>query len=105
MFAKASPPIVVSESDLEEGVSHLRSLPFSPNLPRSWDRQRLVQFIKEAIGQKPKVGDAFDVAPGIFAIIKPFGIDLAGPSCADGRLQVWLAVRKSGTVQTRVIAL
>lgn len=103
MFGRKHPSIVVSEPELVVALEHLRSLPFRPDIPRSWDRQRLVQLIKEAIGLKPKVGDSFDIAPGVFAIIKPFGIDLAGQCDFDERLQVWLAVRTVGTDPSRLI--
>lgn len=74
-------------------------------MPESWDRQHLLNLIREAVGTSPKVGQSFDVAPGVFGVIKPFGVDLAGISGADGRLQVWLAVRRSGTDPAHVTQL
>lgn len=104
MFKKTS-TLVVSEPDLQVALEHLRSLPFRPDIPRTWDRQRLVQFIKEAVGSKPKVGNLYNIAPGVFAIIKPFGVDLAGISDFDERLQVWLAIRTASTDPLQITSI
>jgi hypothetical protein len=48
---------------------------------------------------------AHGVAPGVFAIIKPFGIDLLSHGEPDGRLQVWLLIRPCGTDPTRITRL
>lgn len=100
-----SASLVTSEPEIQSALEHLRSLPFRPEIPRSWDRQRLVQSIKEAVGSKPRIGDSYDVAPGVFAIIKPFGVDLAGQRDFDPRLQIWLAVRAVGTDPERLVTL
>ncbi|WP_341744675.1 hypothetical protein [Azonexus hydrophilus] len=100
-------PVVISEPDIDAALDHLRTLPYRPNPPRPWDRQRLLAMLREAIGKSPKIGQVFDVAPGVFAIIKPFGVDLAGADAHDcaTRLQVWLAIRHGGTDPKQVTKL
>lgn len=88
MFKKPQQPLVITEPDIEGALEHLRGLPFRNSLPESWDRQHLLNMIREAVGTSPQVGQSFDIAPGVFGVIKPFGVDLAGASGADGRLQV-----------------
>lgn len=97
MFGSKRADLVISEPDLQAALDHLRSLPFRPASPAVWDRKRLLDQIGE-VTAKAKVGDCFDVAPGVYAIIKPFGVDLLrGDGGFDGRLQVWLCVRSWGT--------
>lgn len=99
------PTIVVSEPDLDAALAHLRALPYRNPAPSTWERQRLIQAIREAIGTDRSVDRQYGVAPGVFAIVKPFGVDLAGPGEPDGRLQVWLAIRSVGTDPMRVTAI
>lgn len=102
MFKKAQ-TLVVSEPDLDAAIAHLRSLPHQKASPVPWERQRLVQEIREAIGAARHLDGLYSIAPGVFAIVKPFGIDLArGPDEPDGRLQVWLAIRAVGTDPSQV---
>lgn len=100
-----APILVVSEPDLQAALEHLRALPYRPDMPFSWDRQRLVEIIRQAVGKKTKVGNWHEVAPGVFVIIKPFGVDLAGVSEFDERLQVWIAIREAYTDPGRLITL
>lgn len=97
--------LVISEPDIDLALEHLAKLPYREPLPTAWDRKHLLNLIRDAIGKNPKVDEAFGVAPGVFAIIKPFGIDLAGRRKPDGRLQIWLAVRDCGTNPDRVVEL
>lgn len=98
--------VVVSETDIEAALDHLRALPYRPSLPVSWeDRQRLLNQLREAIGQRPKFDQCHGVAPGVFAIVKPFGVDLVSQGEPDGRLQVWLLIRPCGTDPTRITRL
>ena len=94
---KRSVPLVVSEPDLDAALEHLRGLPYRNSLPKAWDRQRLLGLIREAVGRRPKVGQLLDVAPGVYGVIQPFGIDLAEDHDRDTRLQVWLAIRRGWT--------
>lgn len=105
MFGRTQQEIVISEPDIEAALEHLRTLPFRGSLPASWDRKHLLNLIREEIGPQPKIDQCIGVAPGIFAIIKPFGVDLAGSGEADGRLQVWLAIRTAGTDPSRTSRL
>jgi len=97
--------LVISEPDIEMALEHLRGLPYRSSLPKALDRQRLLGLIRDAAGVRPKVGQLLEVAPGVFGVIKPFGIDLAGRRDPDGRLQVWLSVRQVGTDPERVSEL
>jgi hypothetical protein len=97
--------VVVSETDIEAALDHLRALPYRPLLPVSWDRQRFLGRLREAIGQRPKFDQCHGVAPGVFAIVKPFGVDLFSQGEPDGRLQVWLLIRPCGTDPTRITRL
>jgi hypothetical protein len=105
MFRKAKPTIVVSEPDLQAALAHLRSLPFRADAPVSWDRKYVLDLIREAAGNAPKVGDFVQVGPGVYGIVKPFGVDLAGGPHGEGRLQVWIAIRSVGTDPTNVVEL
>lgn len=105
MFRKSLPTIVVSEPDIQAALTHLRSMPFRENAPISWDRQYVVNLIREAAGNAPKVDDCFQVGPGVYGLVKPFGVDLAGGPHAEGRLQVWIAIRAVGTDPTKVTEL
>ncbi|TWY25641.1 hypothetical protein FR965_25860 [Serratia marcescens] len=97
--------LVVSETDIDAALSHLRALPYRPQIPMSWDRQQLLDLLCEAIGNRPKINECHNIAPGVFAIIQPFGIDLLSCGEPDGRLQVWLLVRSAGTDPTRLTTL
>lgn len=102
---KKPPQLVISEPDIEMALKHLRGLPFRNNLPFAWDRQRLLGLIREAAGVRPKVDQLLEIAPGVFGIIKPFGVDLSGCSEAERRLQVWLAVRYVRTNPEQIAGL
>jgi hypothetical protein len=97
MFAGKSSVVVISEPDVQAALSHLRALPYRPTSPVAWDRQYLLGLVREAMPAKIKVGDLLEIGPGLYGIIKPFGVDLAGGPIAEGRLQVWIAVRSAGT--------
>lgn len=77
------------EPEIEAAISHLRGLPHG-------------QRLREAIGSRPMVGQLYDVAPGVYALIKPFGADLirGGASKAEF-LQAWILIRSVGTAPER----
>lgn len=105
MFGTKKVDLVISETDVQGALDHLRRLPFQPAAPAAWDRKRLIDQIA-AETAKAKIGDCFDVAPGVYAVVKPFGVDLLrGQGRFDGRLQVWLCVRSWGTDPERVTSL
>lgn len=105
MFGSKAGVLVISEPDVETAVGHLRGLPYHTATPAAWDRKRLLDQIG-VVTAKAKVGDCFDVAPGVYAIIKPFGVDLLrGEDSSDGRLQVWLSIRAWGTDPERLTSL
>jgi hypothetical protein len=104
MFKKQA-RFVITKPDILAAVSHLNSLPYSNPLPKPWDQQHLINSIREALGQKTKVGDVIDIAPGVFGIIKPFGVDLSRFMEHEGRLQVWIAIRSVGTDPEHVTQL
>lgn len=105
MFGNNKQEMVVSETDIEAALDHLRTLPHRPSLPVSWDRQCLLNQLRAAIGQCPKTDQCHGVAPGVFTIVKPFGVDLVSQGEPDGRLQVWRLIRPCGTEPTRITRL
>lgn len=105
MFGSKQQAIVISEPDLQAALVHLRSLPFRPNTPLSWDRQYVLNLVREVIPAKPKVGDWLEISSGLYGVIKPFGVDLAGGPHAEERLQVWIAIRSVGTDPMNVTQL
>jgi hypothetical protein len=105
MFGSGKQEVVVSDTDIDAALDHLRTLPHRPSLPVSWDRQRLLNQLRDAIGQRPKIDKCHGVAPGVFAIVKPFGVDLVSRGEPDGRLQVWLLIRPCGTDPSRIARL
>lgn len=105
MFTNSRREVVVSEADIEEALSHLRSLPHRAPMPLSWDRVRLLNRLREAIGPQPSVDQYYNIGPGLFAVVMPFGIDLASYSEPDDRLQVWLLIRPRGTDPKRTTKL
>lgn len=96
---------MLSEPDLQAALEHLRALPYVPARPSAWDRKRLLDGVREAIGLRPKVGDCAEVAPGVIALIKPFAVDVSGWAERDRRLQVWLYVRSASTDPGRVVEI
>lgn len=107
MFGSNKQEVVVSETDIEAALDHLRTLPYRAVRPVAWDRQHLLNQLCEALGQRPKFDQCHGVAPGVFAIVKPFGVNLVsqGEPDGDGRLQVWLLIRPCGTDPTRITRL
>lgn len=107
MFGSSKQEVVVSETDIDAALNHLRTLPYRAALPVAWDRQRLLNQLREVLGQRLRVDQCHGVAPGVFAIVKPFGVDLAsqGEPDGDGRLQVWLLIRPCGTDPNRITRL
>ncbi|MYM92613.1 hypothetical protein [Duganella vulcania] len=95
----------MSEPDVLAALNHLRSLPLRDNGPVSWDRQYVLNLIREAAGPASKVGDLLNIGPGVYGVVKPFGVDLAGGPHAAGQLQVWIAIRATGTDPTKVTVL
>lgn len=95
--------IVISEPDIQVALSHLQDLPFSKTkgMPDQWGREWVLQCLREALEQRPKgaIGERSCVpfGPGLWAIVVPFGIDLAGGDRPDGRFQVWVLTRPVGT--------
>lgn len=105
MFGRGQQEVVVSETDIEAALTHLGALPYRTPMPASWDRQHLLSQVREAIGRRPKIDQCQGVAPGVYAIVKPFGVDLASLGEPDGRLQVWLLIRPCGTNPSKLTRL
>lgn len=105
-----SPAIVVSETDVEAALEHLRNLPSSGAgaLPTTGGRQHLLNLIREALGPSPKLNDFVGIAPGVWALVKPFAVDVARhgrDSPNEDRLQVWLLIRPARTDVHRIVEL
>ena len=106
MFGSSNQKVVVCEADIEAALDHLRSLPYGAALPVSWDRQRLLQQLRDVIGPRPKIDNFKQVGPGVWALVKPFGVDLKDwDDESNDHLQVWLLIRPYGTDPTRITRL
>lgn len=105
MFASSRRDVVVSETDIEAALNHLRSRPHRTPMPLSWDRVRLLNRLREAIGPHPSADQYYSIGPGLFAVVMPFGIDLASYGEPDHRLQIWFLIRPCGTDPTRIAIL
>lgn len=106
MLGRRKQELVICERDIDAALGHLRALPHGTMLPLSWDRQHFLGQLREAIEPRPKLDQCYGVAPGVFAIVKPFGVDLVSSRGEpDGRLQVWLLIRPVGTDPTRITTL
>ena len=101
------PELVISEPDIEAALDHLQTLPYRLEQPRRWDRQRLLNRIREVIGHSPESCKCYRVGARLYAIIQPFGVDFIsdGQHGNDGRLHVCLLIRSCGTDPTRVTIL
>lgn len=99
--------IVISEPDIEAAVAHLRELPHSATAatPSEWSRKRFLGTLTATLRANPKAKGTLPVAPGAWALVQPFGVDLAGSLDMDERRQVWVLLRSVGTDPTRVEAL
>lgn len=104
IFIKAKTAIYVSEPDLQAALDHLRALPYSraEATPRAWDRQRLVVALQDEArkGKLGKVGDIHAIGPGVWAMVKPLGVDLLHMPEHPVGLQIWLLIRPVGTDPT-----
>ena len=92
--------IVISEPDIAAAVKHLRALPYSAtaSMPVEWSRKRFLDKLAATLKANPKAKGALPVAPGVWALVQPFGVDLAGAAYdQDERRQVWVLVRSVGT--------
>lgn len=108
MLSKRKPPeLVICESDIDAALEHLQSLPYRRQQPRSWDRQHLLNRIREVIGKRPEGDKYYRVGARLYAIIQPFGIDsmLSDQNDSNGQLQVCLLIKTGGTDPSRVTIL
>lgn len=75
MFINHKQDVVISETDIEQALIHLRTLSHRASLPECWDRQLLLNQLRNAIGNFTNEDICHAIAPGLFAIIKPYGTD------------------------------
>lgn len=97
--------IIISEPDIAAAVTHLRALPHSATaaMPAEWSRKRFLDTLTATLRANPKAKGALPVAPGVWALVQPFGVDLAGTEYdRDDRRQVWVLLRAVGTDPSRV---
>lgn len=100
--------IVISEPDISAAVPHLKALPFSAtaSMPVEWSRKRFLDTLAATLKANPKAKGSLPVAPGVWAMVQPFGIDLVGTEFdQDERRQVWVLLRSLGTDPGRVETL
>lgn len=91
--------ILISDPDLEAAHRHLAAQPYSKaaSMPECWSRQHVLNLVAGAIGDAPKPDCLYPVASGLWALVKPVGIDIVDWPAHDSRLQVWLLVRPANT--------
>lgn len=105
MLSRRKPQeLVISEPDIIAALDHLQTLPYRTPLPTSWDRLRLLNCVREAVGERPERDKCYQVGSSLYAIIQPLGVDLLFDG-HDGRGQVCLLIRPCGTDPIRVTAL
>ena len=100
--------IVISEPDVVAAVAHLRVLPYSAtaSMPVEWSRKRFLDTLAATLKANPKANGTLQVAPGVWALVQPFGVDLAGTEFdRDERRQVWVLLRSVGTDPGRIETL
>ncbi|MCO8402834.1 hypothetical protein ABEG10_38415 (plasmid) [Burkholderia cenocepacia] len=98
---------VISEPDTKAAVAHLRALPHSAtaSMPVEWSRKRFLDTLAATLRANPKAKGALAVGPGVWALVQPFGVDLAGTCDNDERQQVWILIRSCGTDPNRIETL
>ncbi|MDO5947867.1 hypothetical protein [Burkholderia cepacia] len=98
---------VISEPDIEAAVAHLRALPLSAtaSMPVEWSRKRFLDTVTATLRANPKAKGVLAVGPGIWLLVQPFGVDLAGTFENDERRQVWILTRPYGTDPNRIETL
>lgn len=111
MLRRPEKQLVISEPDIQMALEHLLSLPFSKTraMPKSWGREWVLQCVREALEARKQGALGEDscvpVGPGLWAIVMPYGVDLAGTSETERRLQVWLLIRSVGTDSNSITEL
>lgn len=97
LFRLRRPRVHVCEPDIEAAISHLRGTPHGERMPESWHRQHLLERLTEAIGARPMVGEFYDVAHGVYALIKPYRADLLRLDAGKAEFsQAWILFRPRG---------
>lgn len=104
MSSKTGYPMVVSDAEIDLAVEALRRLPGRKHLPRAWDRKKVIEQIRLAVGPAPVPDLAYLVAPGIYAVVAPFGSDKLG-AALDDRWQVLLLVRQVAPGSSELVDL
>jgi hypothetical protein len=92
--------IFMSEPDIKAAVAHLRALPYSATaaMPVEWSRKRFLDTLAATLRANPRTKGALPVAPGVWMLVQPFGVDLAGTPFDQGkRQQVWVLLHAVGT--------
>lgn len=100
-----NPEVLVSETDIEAALAHLRLVAPGPPSPLTWDRERFLTQLRGTVGPRPNPGDYIPVAPGVFAVIEKLGLDKPLWDDSDPRLVVWLYIRSCRTDRDRMITL
>ena len=87
--------LVISQSDIDEALTHLNSLPhtITKKMPDSWGREQFLNWLVDSLPKRIDYGDHFCVATGIYGHAVPFGFDYINAP-KDERLQIVLSIRK-----------
>ena len=85
----------ISDPDIDMALDHLSKFPYSifQDYPAPWGKQKLIQFIKESLPEKPKSGDCFQVGTGLWGHIQYLGVEFMNFEHTEPRLQIILSIR------------
>ena len=105
--SKSKQQIVISESDLENALDHLNSLPLSATqrMPRDWGVTQVKEWIGSELPKKLKVGDCFEIGTGIWGHIMPLGHEFSCYDDGENRLQVMISIRSVYTDLNKLIEI
>lgn len=98
LLRKPKRDLVISEADIQLALEHLKRIPYSrtSKMPDQWGREWVLQCLRDALAthQDQTIGEKSCIAfgPGLWALVVPFGTDLAGGDPTD-RDQVWVLTR------------
>lgn len=95
IFKEAEPELVISQSDVNEAMAHLNSLPhtITKNMPETWGQKQFLEWLIESLPKRVNCGDHFSVATGVYGHIVPVSHGYANVP-EDDRLLIILSIRK-----------
>jgi hypothetical protein len=105
-FGTKEQGLVISQSDINEAMVHLNSLPhtITKDMPKSWGQEQFLQWLIESLPKRVNCGDHFSVATGIYGHVVPVGFEYMNAP-KDERLQVVLSIRKWHTDLDKLVEI